>query len=466
MLEQGEREGRARLGTFVVVTVIAAAFGPYIVGTSVRSEQAVIYGTLIVLLPFTLPRLSIPKFGGLICLVWAAYAAVGLMGALNSDDIISRWPVGSIPAGIDNLVLPMATMLLIWLAVPRSAAAELLSLAGRLIAYATAANGVLAAVMTQIDLSALMRPFVAPGETGSTVAERAAELGRVAGIFGQPAEAGLAYGIGGLAACYVWRDNPRRMYLVLLPIIIGGLLCVSKIFILVGLPLILWRVWRTHKVSRVRLILLATVIVVGISESGMAKQWLGFEYLARLFSPSVNADIVNFYTAGRLGGSSTLSAVTDEVARIGPWFGVGASGLRVAYDNGWVEAFVVAGIAGIICYSATLVIIFSMGWSDADISRRALITSLAIFAAVGSLGVPALTANRSGTLLWVLVALVSLAHSRRTFRQAGEAVWSRIAEPPPQTTTRAKKVTSRQGVSPIPGREPMALKGSPRQKHS
>lgn len=194
---------RNRLGTLMVVLVVAAAFGPYIGGTSIRTEQAVIYGLLLLILPFTFLSMYIPLWGVRLGIFWVAYlcASAIAVGFIPTDQPTS--PPGSLLAGIDNLLLPIALTLLVWTAAHRAAAPRLLLLAAKLTGPAMAANGVLAILMTRIDLAGLLRSFVAPGAGDHTVAAAAAQLGRVSGVFGQPAEAGLAYGLGGLAICFV-----------------------------------------------------------------------------------------------------------------------------------------------------------------------------------------------------------------------------------------------------------------------
>jgi hypothetical protein len=400
------------LGRLVVVAVVVAAFGPYVAVTSVRTEQAAIYGLLLLILPFTLLSMRPPIQGLRLIISWVAYLLAALIAVVIPPLQRTSWLPGSPISGLDNLLLPLALMVLIFAAVKRAAAPGLLLFAGKLIALAVALNGVLAVVMTRVDLSALLRPFVAPAGATSTVAERAAELGRVAGVFGQPAEAGLAYGLAGLAACYVWRERPLRMCLVLVPIILGGLLCVSKIFILGGLPLILWAVLRGRRSGDASLVLVAGAAALGVTQSGLLNNWIGAQYLNRLLQ-GTGSDPLYFFTAGRLGEQSTLSGVIDQVQLVNPWFGVGIEGLSVPYDNGWVEAFVIAGIVGVACYSMTLVVMFAMARTDADAARRAFMTAVAVLAVGGSIGIPALTANRVGSLLWLLTALVAMAHKSR-----------------------------------------------------
>ena len=224
------------MGKFAVVAVVLAAFGPYIIG-GLRTEQVVVYGLLMLALPLAWPRVRTTPLAALIFVTWFAYALVAVIGAVAPTGYASIFERGSVLSGVDNVVGPLAVMLLVWGTVRPAAASGLLNTASRLIAVAMAVNGILAIAMTRVDLAPYLRRFWAVGSDGFTVAANAATLGRVSGVFNQPAEAGLAYGIAGLAACYVWRERPGRLYLVLIPIILGGLLSVSKVFIFGGLPM-------------------------------------------------------------------------------------------------------------------------------------------------------------------------------------------------------------------------------------
>ena len=259
--------------------------------------------------------------------------------------------------------------------------------------------------MTRVDLAPYLRQFWAAGDAGFTVAANAASMGRVSGVFNQPAEAGLAYGIAGLAACYVWRDRPGRMYIAIIPIILGGVLSVSKVFIFGGLPLILWHIWRSRaRHGRLALVLVSISTILGIAQSGYATQWSGLDYLGRTLHPQ-DQNWLTFYSAGRLGTHNTLTRVIDEVARLDPWFGVGAGGLSVPYDNGWVEAFVVAGLVGVTCYTLALVWMWRIARQISNDALRQFLYALLALSTGASFGVPALDANRSSTLLWVVLSL-------------------------------------------------------------
>jgi len=99
--------------------------------------------------------------------------------------------------------------------------------------------------------------------------------------------------------------------------------------------------------------------------------------------------------------NAALAAV-NAVVQSSPWFGFGAQGLAVPYDNGWVEAFVVAGACGALLYTAVLGLLVVAWWR-----RRSRFAGGLVLVVIGaSMGLPALTANRVATLAWVLLTLL------------------------------------------------------------
>ncbi|WP_456597019.1 hypothetical protein [Blastococcus sp. SYSU DS0552] len=389
------------------MVTILGALGPY-VWKGVRSEQVGVYGLLLLVGVVAAPTLRRHSLRGptpwRLLGTWSAYVGVAAAASLGVLWSPAPWKQGDLLAGLDNVLSPFAVMLLVWLTVDPSRAQHLLLLAAKLIAVAMAGNGMLALVMTQVDLSGLLRPFWS-ASTGMTTAEYAAGLGRVSGVFNHPAEGGAVYGLAGVCAWYAWQHRPARMYLVLLPIVLGGLVTVSKIFVLGALPIILWLVWRSRdSSSRLGLVFVVGAGLSGIVASGLALNWTGLTYLRGILSPG-NADALSFFTAGRVGEGSTLLSVIREVTRINPFFGVGAEGLAVPYDNGWVEAYVLAGLIGVLAYTFALVWMWHAGRRDPDPHRRVLMLAVAVLAAGGSMGLPVLTANRVATLFWLIAAL-------------------------------------------------------------
>jgi hypothetical protein len=178
-------------------------------------------------------------------------------------------------------------------------------------------------------------------------------------------------------------------------ITVGGILAVSKIFLLIGLPVGLWQI----------------LLVLGEIRSGLTPEWTGAKVLLRLL-PSNNQEILDLYTAGRLGDDSTLAVVTEAVLHGSPIVGYGAGGLRVPYDNGLVEALVVGGVVGAALFTAVLITLATAWWRARrrDGTRETTRLSGGLVAVVvgGAVGVPSLTVNRCSTVVWLLLALLLL----------------------------------------------------------
>ncbi|MDT0193788.1 hypothetical protein Q9R30_00280 [Arthrobacter sp. AB6] len=409
-----------RFPLFLVGVLTAAAFGPYVTG-NIRTEQLAVYGAAAVLLPFTVAftRPYIP-----VILPWSGLILASVMGLIPPTAHSSNYPPANMLSSIDNLFLPLVVMLLVWSVVPVSMAARALHLAAAAVAVGAALNGVLGIIGTRMDLSGYLRIFWGGGGgEGETTAERAAELGRLSGIFNQPAEAGVVYGMAGILAVWRFRRRPKMMVLILTLICIGGLLCVSKVFIFGGLPLILGYVWVSRTGARKLWALFsAAVAAAGVAQSGFLQQWTGFNYLARLFVPAENQGLVEFYSAGRWNAEAAMLDVFEAVFRTRALLGFGLGGLGVSYDSAWTEAVVLAGVAGLVLLAFVYLGLWWMARRIEDAGVRMLGIFITLFLAGASLGIPSLTVNRASTIVWVVLALLGLmAKQARTERPSDHA---------------------------------------------
>jgi hypothetical protein len=151
----------------------------------------------------------------------------------------------------------------------------------------------------------------------------------------------------------------------------------------------------------------ATVGVVLVADRAFGAQWSGQSYLTRLLDPG--GDVVGQYTAGRIGDGSSLYRTVAVVLHDSPWFGLGAGGLATAYDNAWVEALCMAGLVGAALYTAVLVAL-AVAWlrrrAGMDAAAARLAGGLVLVLAGASVGVPALTANRTASVAWLLLTLL------------------------------------------------------------
>lgn len=402
----------SRRARFVVVTLALATFGPYIIG-GLRTDQIVAYGLFLVLAPLTLPNLRVHG-GNRFLIPWVLYIAVATLGVLFPSISVAPWDAGSVVGGYDNLLLPVAVMLLIWSVVPDQDAGQLLVTFSKIIATAMALNGVLAIIATRYDIAALLRPFWSTADAATTTAELAAQLGRYGGVFNQPAEAGALYGLAGLAAIYAWRNRPVLLAMVLTLITIGGLLSVSKVFILGGLPfVVIYWLWaqRGKAGSRVAALFAIGIATLGVIQSGLLGQWIGFNYLARLVNPEGDGGALAFYTAGRIATDSGYMRVIDDALTYNPVTGVGAGGWLVAYDGAIPEALVTAGVIGVALYAFVIVATFTLARRGVPAHERMFAFMVAVITAGACFGFSPLTANRVSTVVWVLIALLVI--SRR-----------------------------------------------------
>jgi hypothetical protein len=239
-------------------------------------------------------------------------------------------------------------------------------------------------------------------------------MGRFSGIFNQPAEAGVMYAIGLILAVNFFRHRPMWLLATGAVLTIGGLLTASKIFLLVGLPIALWQVWRASTWrgrAWAGLVICAVVAFVQhqTSQDGDRSR-IGGELLGVWLAPGDSGDsLVSLYSAGRFGENSTLADAAMIVLGESPWFGFGAKGIAIAYDSSWVEALVMAGLFGVAIHA---LILATLAWCWLR-SRRSVAPTTArlgggllLIVAIGSLGLPTLTANRVATVVWLLICLL------------------------------------------------------------
>jgi hypothetical protein len=409
-VRENAEAGKNAVAASAVITTIAV-FGPYTALPGIRTEQLVVYGLFVVLIPLYLPRIRFSIHDGVILVALGSTMAVASIIALFPLIPTVYFP-GSVWAGLDNFAMPIAIMFLVkvWLTSALPADRILRCVIGTVM-LVMVLNAILTLGQVTGNLTPLLAHFWAQ-TVDESVALRSAQMGRLTGIFNQPSEAGVLYGLAMFAAVYLLRARLVWLVATLALLAIGGLLTVSKIFILVALPLVLLQLMTTTGGKRKTLISLLALCfgIYAIIQIGLLDDWQGQGYLARLADP--NADMLKFYSGGRFGEAGSLGPVVSEVWRTSPLLGVGLSGLQAAYDNAWVEWYVLAGITGVVCYTAVLAVLIH-AWLA---SRRYVGAAEAAFSGVvvalvvvSSLGLPVLTANRTAAAVWIVLCLTVLA---------------------------------------------------------
>lgn len=429
----------------LVTMMLIAAFGPY-VASGIRTEQIAVYAICGMLaLGLHWLRTPLPAPAALVIALLGSELLIAAIGLIQPPPMPNNYIFGSAISGLDNLLLPIAVILSTLWAARAGDIDAILRRSCSIVVIAAIINAGIAFLSSTVDLSPWLQQFWDNG-SGISTAANAATNGRYSGIFNHPAEAGVFYSVGLLAAIYRLRFRPGLLVLATAAITVGGMLTASKVFLLVGLPAAMWQIFRAggRRTRRIALLAGTTVFVWLATVSGILPPWPGSHSFVQFLDPgSQGRDAANLYTAGRFGSDSTLTPVIDTIRDNQPLFGYGAHGLLVAYDSGYVEALVMTGFVGLVCQAAAVAVMSATWWRrrrqvDSDLSR---LTGGLLFVVVGgSMGIPALTANRVATVVWILLTLVLLAH--RPTRDGAAAFWRQPTLIDRKTSTHAVRPLS------------------------
>ena len=402
-----------------------SVFGPYVTG-SARTEQIAVFASAAVILTVGWTRImnapSIPVMPFLVA--WLGLDSVMLIGVVSRPFDPGFYGAQPPSHALAAYLLPPALMVLTWYWTLTADSQDLIRTVARVIVGALTANTAisLAQLVTRrvAVFSSLPRFWDTPGSAGS-VAVNTAENGRWTGIFNQPAEAGVAYGVALLCLIYLAQRRqvrPLTATVCAVAIVTGGILTVSKVFLLAALPLAVLVTLRSPR-GRVRVVVCAAAILGLLRVLGSAHllpAWpQGAVSLGRFLNPS--GSLATQYTAGRYGAGGSLGPAVVDVLHASPWYGFGAGGLATAYDSLWVEVLILAGIAGLIFAVVALVMLAFRWWCLRGVTGPAewrLAGAVLVLAIGASLGLPSLTANRDATLLWLVLGILIAAQLPRS----------------------------------------------------
>lgn len=413
--------GESRQAGAVVSVLLISAFGPLVVpALGLRLEHLVIYPLLaLAALRVMLGKpLGMPTTLWSILYLWGGATVWMLAVTLTSEHAES--PLAAV-AGLENLVQPLALMVVLGGLFSRLKVGdlqEILEKAGQWTVMLLSLNAVLSIASIYVDTWPLMSWFIRVDPSGSSVWSRAASMGRNLGVFNQPMEAGIAYTVGLVTWVHLVIERRRFGWWLwggAALLVTGGLLSVSKVFVLGGLPLAIAYVFWCAGV-RLPGRLVRALLAAGGSTALLLSLggWAGWDYLGRLFDRQLLSisGWVQLYTGGRFGSQGSGVQRLFEEAWNEVWlsgFGLGATSLL---DNGFIEFFYQGGVVALILYICILLII-GLTALRAVLKNRpgAKLVSVTWVTVVGaSIGAPVLTINRASIILWVLlVAGMSLA---------------------------------------------------------
>ena len=396
---------------------IIAAFGPYIsLNSGIRVENLIIYPiAMMVLLDYTFSRsLKINRAILTIFYLWFGAFVYLLVRTIFGGEELN---FTAVLAEIKNFTQPMAVLLVFMtshrLTIKKSE--HRLKMACRVTIALLGVNTLWSILSLFVDLGPINQFFWGGGL--DSVATRALTNGRITGIFNQPMEAGAAYSIGVFSWLYlVSRDIIKinfKLVVFLILLIIGGILSVSKLFIIVGLFLSLIYIFSIQRLRRQMGKIILMFFSLGfIPFYYLTNTWEGLSYLARFIDIGTIQKIgfLNFITAGRYGGqNSQQSDLFLQVWASNPIYGQGLGSQRV-FDSAFFHFFGDGGLIGLIFY---LIILISFVASGLRFLRHRelayesrLYWFIIVFATVASFGAPIMTLNRASVIYWVYIGML------------------------------------------------------------
>lgn len=406
--------------------IIITSFGPYITSNGLRTEHFVIYGILpLAVITLMLKKRTIisyfPLFSILLLLLFITLWTflVTFIGVKNYESF------NKVIAHLENYIQPIAIILISGAFInlySRERVIIIFRKACLLLIILLLLNTVIAVSSIFYDVSDWVRYFVcAPGSIGITVWSRATSMGRYSGIFNQPMESGLIYSLGLFSWIYFTQKGKSISivnYLMLFVLMLGGILSVSKIFILIGIPLFF--IYLILE-GRLKYILDRRFVVSSILSMAaiimICKAWKGFDYFARLFNTSGKSisELIQLYTAGRFGAEhSGIKYLFAYVWEKSPFQGLGFAA-SVTLDNAYLEFFLQGGLVALFGYLIILAVIGFVGFSQCRRNKEGrFVFILFIFIALSGVGAPVITINRFSTLFWLfLIMLFSIIFLRQ-----------------------------------------------------
>jgi len=432
----GNEDKQIRRAKVILIALLVAAFGPYLVPSiGLRTDHIIIYGMAAVLFVRTLlstrPIRVVPPSLAIVAILCCVLLWT-LLATASGAAIAGRSTI-QIIADAENYTQPIAIVAVVMMATAGmtiAARQRLLASVAMVTCVLAVANAGVALATIKIDTWPLVQHFVgirgnAQTDAG-TVWQRAAQLGRYTGLFDQPLEAGLAYSIAGLSWIYavaVMRKTTVLRWVLLVGVIVGGVLTVSKIFVIGGVvTMIMYAL-----LSRARRIIIGwRALVAGGLATGIGAfvvgQWQGINRLLRLFDTGdVDAGgLLAKYTARRFGDEAftvvTLFRRTYEESPI-YGFGFGARG-GLPIDNGYLEFFFQGGAValGLYCIILLIMLAAAIRGLRGGSEEGKLLAALWILTTGAAFGGPVFTANRSSVIFWIVVTLgISIA-----WRRAGD----------------------------------------------
>lgn len=239
------------------------------------------------------------------------------------------------------------------------------------------------------------------------------DVGRNSGIFNQPLEAGLFYSVALFSFVHVWRWSGWSRWLMtlcLVGILVGGVLTLSKNFLLLGIGLAIVYSLMIGALSGRVAILIGIPLVIFAPAATYQINANYFDSLDRLYR---DGGWLAAISAGRFGlDESDVAGLFQELWRSGDWLRGRGLGSHLPLDNGYLEFFYQGGIVALIGYLVSLSSLTIYALAHRARTEGQLLLIILVYTWLASLGGPVISAGRANVALLLLVS-ACLADLRR-----------------------------------------------------
>ncbi|MBI5246012.1 MAG: hypothetical protein HY923_02450 [Elusimicrobia bacterium] len=424
------------------ILIVVGCFGPYLgTGSGLQAAHVLIYGFFLMTLPvyFLEKKKQASTFILHICVFWmlivlwsaiSTYANYYPQYDPNIRHIVSRG---------EKFLEPLVLMFVMSACMKRrlksgGSSAMIMEIC-KVALFLAALNSAVAIVQLALPGGAL-KPMLSHfwQDSGklerSSVASAAGALGRFTGIFNQPIEAGDMYSLVLMLWCYTLakaRRWPSVMQLAAVGlVVIGGLLSVSKVF-LIGAPILagIYMLSSGKAMRRSALILFLLAPVIFLSAQYVLIDTATGARLTKLSSYLDSSDVLSRYTAGRFTTGGTRGGIIDDFGEVwsrSPWLGTGIGSYAIV-DNAYLEIFASGGCVALVLYLAmfgyALFRAIRSKFGGCEEGQLLLVVVLLLLGA--GMGAPVLTLNRFSPIVWLVLTALGTGIGVRSGKQASGA---------------------------------------------
>ena len=430
---------------WITFSAVAACFGPYLVG-GFRSEQIVFYvlgfGTFAMV---WVKRRYVSRRSPVVLMVlWVGMATVAAVATVSGVSFRVRGQYAFSLQELDNWVMPLASLTLAWSLAQLYRSRDLVTTFAYSLILFVAANACLQIAQLLQGPGGPIKGFLGhfwsstaagvPDSRGFlSVGQRVYLSERLTGIINQPAEAGILYALGLVITVWAYRSGMIKLWTFVVMsslTVIGGLLTLSKAFILMGIPFALVLLLVGAKLRQQLGVLAGTTLMVGLAWSAFVRgEWSRAEGLLDWL---IGLTSIGGATGGRISvNGGFYDAVTVEVLSRSPIIGFGLDP-HSHTDGESARVIASSGLLGLILLLAFYGAMIQRALAARfELETQTWILSIAVVGIIigGGVGVPTFSANRVGSLLLLILGLLLFTGPQRLAQRAGRALLRRRKVP-------------------------------------